>query len=712
MNTNKKDVNDYFKYLRLYYLELAKKRKKELEEKKKKQEEIEIKRKKQEEEFEILKKQLVENIENNINKKKVVSKSDLNKNEIKENTKVNSLENIINPNLSKKLASNKENNNKKKEQTNKELNIKKEIELKQKLKDEKKNQDELKQKQETENKKQDELKQKLENEKKKQDELKQKKELEQKKQDELKQKQETEKKNQDELKQKPKGNEKKDIKGAENKKEQDKTNVEDKNNEKDKQNKEEKPKEKNKDEKKEPRKDIKGANEKEQKNEDNKKEIKDEKKKNNSKNEENKEEKLDQKKQEEENIKLGKTEFIKCVNDKIKKDYESLRELDLEVHRINSLLNEVQDIKDINKLIDRLNKNQKSIIEILNRINMVKDGTIIGVAYSLSKTKPKELKDFIKLLEKEPNNSKYLSELFPEFKYKLDYTDTINNIKKKTDIQEKELQDKKRSLETLEIKKEDNNKNLDLFSNKMNTFKDKLLRFQISIATLENSVKSIKPIEKTETKYFLGNMEIKNMQQLKLMALNLSKDPNNALPVEQIYMNLRSRLQVITNKSIVPSNDFKNNLLLEKNNLNLTKKDISTTLLEIKSFKEEFENEYNDQLSSKEFYEYYSEIESLEAKLTNQKNKADLLDAKIDKSILENDKKIREIEKLNIEKKQQEMKEQQMSQQNPQNMKQQQTNQSHTQSINHPQQNNINYYNQYYYGQMTQEPEQERRRGR
>ena len=58
------------------------------------------------------------------------------------------------------------------------------------------------------------------------------------------------------------------------------------------------------------------------------------------------------------------------------------------------------------------------------------------------------------------------------------------------------------------------------------------------------------------------------------------------------------------------------------------------------------------------------------------------------------------------------MKEQQMSQQNPQNMKQQQTNQSHTQSINHPQQNNINYYNQYYYGQMTQEPEQERRRGR
>ena len=40
MNTNRKDVNDYFKYLKLYYIELAKKRKKELEEKKKKLEEM------------------------------------------------------------------------------------------------------------------------------------------------------------------------------------------------------------------------------------------------------------------------------------------------------------------------------------------------------------------------------------------------------------------------------------------------------------------------------------------------------------------------------------------------------------------------------------------------------------------------------------------------------------------------------------------------
>ena len=30
MNSNKKDVNDYFKYLRLYYIALYKKRKKEV----------------------------------------------------------------------------------------------------------------------------------------------------------------------------------------------------------------------------------------------------------------------------------------------------------------------------------------------------------------------------------------------------------------------------------------------------------------------------------------------------------------------------------------------------------------------------------------------------------------------------------------------------------------------------------------------------------
>ena len=49
MNTNRKDVNDYFKYLKLYYRNLAKKKKKEYEEKKKKKEEINrIRRKKEE----------------------------------------------------------------------------------------------------------------------------------------------------------------------------------------------------------------------------------------------------------------------------------------------------------------------------------------------------------------------------------------------------------------------------------------------------------------------------------------------------------------------------------------------------------------------------------------------------------------------------------------------------------------------------------------
>ena len=40
MNSNKKDVNDYFKWIRRYYLELMKKKKKEIEEIKKKNEEI------------------------------------------------------------------------------------------------------------------------------------------------------------------------------------------------------------------------------------------------------------------------------------------------------------------------------------------------------------------------------------------------------------------------------------------------------------------------------------------------------------------------------------------------------------------------------------------------------------------------------------------------------------------------------------------------
>ena len=51
MNTNKKDVNDYFKYLRLYYIALAKKKKKELEEKKKNEEELLIRKKHLEEEL-------------------------------------------------------------------------------------------------------------------------------------------------------------------------------------------------------------------------------------------------------------------------------------------------------------------------------------------------------------------------------------------------------------------------------------------------------------------------------------------------------------------------------------------------------------------------------------------------------------------------------------------------------------------------------------
>lgn len=673
MNSHKKDVNDYFKYLRLYYMELAKKRKKELEEKKKKEELIAQRRKKQQEEFDIAKKQLQDNIDN-INKKKVVSKSDINKNEIKENTKVNNLEYVINPNIKNSVKDTKENEKKKNNTNLKQEQIKKQEEQKQKLEVEK---TEVQKKQEIE-KKNAEVQKKLEAEKKKV-EIQKKQEVEKKNADEQK-KLETEKKEKETKNKTPKG-----IDSKTNEKNKDKLETKDKNTKKSKKNKEE------------------PNNEKKE----NKKENKKEEPKNNKEKQEDDKKKKTPK--EEEKIKLGKNEFIKTINKRIKDDYESLRELDLEVHRINSLLNNTKDISDIKKLMDRLNNNQKNISSIIDRINMIKDSSIISVAYSLSKTKPNELKDYIKLLEKEPNNSKYLKELYPEFKAKLDYTDTINNIKKKTDKQSETLNKKHNELIKLENKKENNDVDLSNFNTKINTFKDKLLHFQMSIMSLENKVRGIKPIEKTETKYFLNNIEIKNTHQLEQIAIKLSKDPNNKMPAEQIFNNLRSKLKTVTNNTIVPSNNLKNSLLEEKNKLNLTNKDIISTLKEIKEFKNEFELEFNDQLSTSEFYEYYSEIEAVENKLTNQKNKADLLNSTIDKSIIENDKKIAEIEKMNLEKE----KQQKLKDKEKQNEQKQQTNKPKEQTNN-----KNNYYNMYqdYYNQMygynNMEQEEERKRSR
>ena len=104
MNSNKKDVNDYFKWIRRYYLELMKKKKKEIEEIKKKNEEIEITRKKKQQEYENVinnqlesKKAKVEN-----SRKKVVEKKEIKKKTTlkEETTKIN------NPTINKTRAIN------------------------------------------------------------------------------------------------------------------------------------------------------------------------------------------------------------------------------------------------------------------------------------------------------------------------------------------------------------------------------------------------------------------------------------------------------------------------------------------------------------------------------------------------------------------------------------------------------------------------------
>ena len=295
--------------------------------------------------------------------------------------------------------------------------------------------------------------------------------------------------------------------------------------------------------------------------------------------------------------------------------------------------------------------------------------------------------------------------LYPEFKHKLDYTDIVNNIKKKTDAQELELNKKIDEYSKLENQKDDNQKDMGVFKSKINLFKDKLLKFQMSIMNLENSVQNIVPVVKTETKYYLGNIEIKNQLQLKQIAMRLSQDPNNNQSLEQIYNSLQSRLKTVTKETIEPSNNFKISLMEQKNKLIPTKKDISLTLEEVRDFKREFQSEYNDYLSSTEFYEYYSEIEALEEKLINQKNKTDLLNSKIDKSIIENDKKIAEINKMNLEKqKEQKLEEQQQRQQTQQRQNNNNSNQPNNNLEQHPQQNFIpnSYANAWYEAYMNQ----------
>ena len=299
-------------------------------------------------------------------------------------------------------------------------------------------------------------------------------------------------------------------------------------------------------------------------------------------------------------------------------------------------------------------------------------------------------------------STKYLNELYPEFKYKLDYTEEVNYINKENGLLISNLNNKKDNLDKLETKKDSNEKNMDGYNDKLLKFRDKLLNFQMTVMNYSTKIKNIVPKEELVTKYFLGDREIKNSLELKKLSIKIAGESNKN--PEEVFNNLRSKLRVVQEKNIVPSANYKTDLLNEKTSLNMTKKEILETLNEVREFKDEFSNEYNDVLSTSEFYNYYSEIESLENKLSRENDKTNILSNEIDKSILDNDKKVKEIEKINLEKKKKEEMEK--------NKKQQQQNQQNNLNQNmNPYMNNVMYNNMYQNPYDNYEYEEEKTRG-
>ena len=689
MNSNKKDVNDYFKWIRRYYLELMKKKKKEIEEIKKKNEEIEIIRKKKQQEYENIinnqlesKKAKVEN-----SRKKVVEKKEIKKKTTlkEETTKIN------NPTINKTRAINIELERKRKfeEQKKKDLeNIKKLNEKKKLEEDKKKNEEKKKQQERTkkldeEKKKQQEELKKEQKKKKKLEEEKIKQENEKKKDEQNnKTKEEKEKNNEvykDNLKnnannknineqvnneEKKKNETKKENNKKTDNKEKENNNVtKQENKEKDSKEKDSKVKNDKKQEDIEKNKESKINDDKtkeenkKEKDETNdkkdKKEIDDKNKsKEQNKTTEEKNEKVSKKSEKEielENIeKIGLANFIKTINKKIKDDYKSLNDLDMENHRITQELENAREVSDINKLIDRLKGNQNKIDAIINRINDIENGNIISDVYEYSKEKPKELKKFIKILEKEKNNTRYIDTIYkPNFKDKLDYTDRINRIKINTNKKEQELISKKDSFENLNDKEQENDNQIENFNKKRYHFEDLALKFQISISNFENKVNNISIKEEVIKKYFLNGIEIKNNLQLKRIAMSMYNEENGK-SVEQIYNELQSKLYIVASSKLVPSNNYKTQLLNEKQGLLNTKLELKTTLREIKEFKDEFIREFSDYYDTNEYLSYLDQIEKIEGRLSNQNDKLNLLNNKIDTTIIKNDKKVEEIDKMNI----------------------------------------------------------------
>ena len=122
----------------------------------------------------------------------------------------------------------------------------------------------------------------------------------------------------------------------------------------------------------------------------------------------------------------------------------------------------------------------------------------------------------------------------------------------------------------------------------------------------------------------------------------------NGKSVEQIYNELQNKLYIVASSKLVPSNNYKTQLLNEKQGLLNTKLELKTTLREIKEFKDEFIREFSDYYDTNEYLSYLDQIEKIEGRLSNQNDKLNLLNNKIDTTIIKNDKKVEEIDKMNI----------------------------------------------------------------
>ena len=403
----------------------------------------------------------------------------------------------------------------------------------------------------------------------------------------------------------------------------------------------------------------------------------------------------------EEERRIGKEEFIKAVNEKISDDYKSLHNLEMENHRLTQELENVRDVGDVDKLLERIHENQNEIDNIIGRIHGIENGEIISVAYEFSKTKPKELKEFIKELESEPNNYRYVDELYkPYFKDNIDYIDRVTRLKNDTDSKEQEIQDTKDTFTNLDDKRNDNDMELERYNKRRFHFENMLLKYQVAINTLQSKVQNITVEEKKVTRYFLGNIEIKNSMQLKRIAMNMFNQPGNQKDLQQIYQELQSKLTIIENSKLVPSGNYRNMLLNEKNNLFNTGLELKGTISEIRAMKEEFKEEFSDYYDNEEYFSYLEQIEKMERKFVSQTDKISLLDTKIDQTILENDRKVAEIEQMNIGR------DNVRVIQDPNNIQQQQQ--------YYQQQQNPYYqgYNPYDNGEYQQDYEQERSRGR